>query len=347
MSRPATSQAAIEYTFTDLGTLGGLSSAGVSINASGQVTGNADTPNNASHAFFYDGTMHDIGTFTSGYGSDPSEGYAINDAGQVVGSSADHGYAQYHAFFWDGTLHELPPLGRDYVGQAFGINSIGQITGGGFFYDGVAMRELPTLGGRASIGYGINNAGQITGGSNITLDTDNIQHAFLYDGTVHDLGTLGGTNSVGMTINKNGWIAGQADLAGDMAFHAFLYDGAMHDLGTLGGTSSFADGINASGIVVGEASQPGDIRDHAFLYSNTRGMVDLNLLIDPQSEWELISANGINDSGQITGLAINSDYDYRAFLLSPVPEPGSLALFCVGVAAIVALRRSVGFCGRA
>ena len=47
----------------DLGTLGGTSSVGVAINASGQVTGYADTAGGDTHAFLWDGTrMQDLGT---------------------------------------------------------------------------------------------------------------------------------------------------------------------------------------------------------------------------------------------------------------------------------------------
>ena len=50
-------------TLLDLGTLGGKSSEGVAINASGQVTGSAYTADGELHAFLWDGTtMQDLGT---------------------------------------------------------------------------------------------------------------------------------------------------------------------------------------------------------------------------------------------------------------------------------------------
>ena len=56
------------YTVTDLGTLGGNSSAAYGINASGQVVGQARLAGNTvSHAFLYSGgTMIDIGTTLNG-----------------------------------------------------------------------------------------------------------------------------------------------------------------------------------------------------------------------------------------------------------------------------------------
>ncbi len=61
-------------------------------------------------------------------------------------------------------------------------------------------------------------------------------------------------------------------------------------------------------------------------------MVDLNTLIGPASGWILNSANAINDLGQITGTG-TFDGVNRAFLLTPVPEPGSLLLIAMAFGA--------------
>jgi probable HAF family extracellular repeat protein len=65
-------------TMVDLGTLGGSESQGVALNASGQVTGAAETAEGVEHAFLWDGTtMLDLGTLSE-FGS---QGLAIKRFG--------------------------------------------------------------------------------------------------------------------------------------------------------------------------------------------------------------------------------------------------------------------------
>ena len=77
--------------------------------------------------------------------------------------------------------------------------------------------------------------------------------------------------------------------------------------------------------------------DSAVLYENGIA-VDLNSLISPGSSFTLNRANAINDAGAIVGngqLAGNT----HAFLLTPVPEPGSITLLLCGLASLALLRR--------
>ncbi|HEX5242154.1 MAG TPA: hypothetical protein VFW23_02745 [Tepidisphaeraceae bacterium] len=111
----------------------------------------------------------------------------------------------------------------------------------------------------------------------------------------------------------------------------------MTDLGTLGGgTFSEGYGINDAGQVVGEAYDS-NILAHAFIYTNGT-MQDLNLLIDPNSGWQLGFAYGINDAGQITGYG-QLDGENHAFLLTPTPEPGACAVALVAALGLLRRRR--------
>jgi probable HAF family extracellular repeat protein len=74
-----------QYVVTDLGTLGGTSSAAFSINDSGQITGGSDTSGQITHAFFYSGgSMSVLGT--------TAEARAINNSDQIAGTSGGLAY---------------------------------------------------------------------------------------------------------------------------------------------------------------------------------------------------------------------------------------------------------------
>src|SRR5262245_52541256 len=77
------------YTIIDLGTLGGTSSVGQGLNASGQVTGYAETTGGGTHAFVISApyaSMIDVGTPGAS-----SVGYGINDFGIVTGTQTGSG----------------------------------------------------------------------------------------------------------------------------------------------------------------------------------------------------------------------------------------------------------------
>ena len=330
-------QAQDGFTVTDLG---GTYSEGFRINASGQVAGSTYVNGNF-HAFLYSsGNMVDLGTLP---GFPASYAAGINSSGQAVGASVDNvSTFNSQAFLYSGgTMTSLGTLLGTFS-YARDINDLGQIVGGSgtgvnshaFLYSGGAVTDLGTLGGVESSGTGINNHGQICGWSGIATQS---QHAFLYSGgTMMDIGTLrGNTFSAAVDINDSGQVTGysggctvnqvaylqtgRVNCQGRGALHAFLYSGGrMIDLGTLpSGARSQGFGINNDGSVVGFSSGIRFAR-HAFLYSNGR-IRDLNNLIPANSGWTLLQADGINDSGQITGQGLNPQQQLRAFLLTPAP----------------------------
>ena len=86
---------------------------------------------------------------------------------------------------------------------------------------------------------------------------------------------------------------------------------------------------------MGKAYPAGDAEYHAFLFNGTT-MTDLNTLINPISGWTLVEAQDINDIGQIVGYGFNSGGQEHAFLLTPVPEPSTGFLLCIGVVSLLA-----------
>ena len=101
LGTPANAQAP-RYSITDLGTLGGGTSKGYGIDASGQVTGVAVTAKGTLHAFLY--TEHALRDLNSMI--DPrvaahvilGSGRGINDDGSIVANGVDSRTGETHAY---------------------------------------------------------------------------------------------------------------------------------------------------------------------------------------------------------------------------------------------------------
>src|SRR5881394_3735400 len=74
-----------------------------------------------------------------------------------------------------------------------------------------SITDLGTLGGANSYAGGINNAGQVTGRSetgNFVGSNLPVEHAFLFDGTMHDISVATPYQGLGFAINSAGHVAG-------------------------------------------------------------------------------------------------------------------------------------------
>ncbi len=252
------------------------------------------------------GTMAALPTL----GGNNAQAWGANDSGQIVGvaetSSADANCTppqilDYEAVIWtpaQGLVQKLPPYHGDKVSAAIGINSIGQVVGA----SGACAPISPAI----------------------------ASHAVLWNnGTPISIGSLGGKlGNVAYAINSAGQVAGVSDLKGDNTAHAFFWQSGqgMLDLGTLPGDFlSIAYSINDSGQVVGSSCDV-NFNCRAFLWQNG-SMYDLNALISSTSSLYLVSANDLNNYGEIVGQAFDQKSGtLPAFVATPNNNNGNSQL---------------------
>lgn len=354
LSAGANQACAQSYKYTDLGN--GYAEA---INNAGQITGYSlvcCTQNALLWTVRANGSVSKTSLTSLGGGS--SQASAINSSGQVVGVSANAATGFNEAALWSsGTITDLTVQSGNSFYGASAINDAGLVAGStansqAAVWNGTTVSDLGTLGGSSSTANGINNAGQVVGYS-YTAGSAGIYHATLWNGTTAtDLGTLPGASggsSIANAINNSGQIVGSSAAVpahGVFASHATLWNGTSAiDLGTLGGNTSSANAINNAGQIVGNSFLAGNTVEHAVLWNGTTA-TDLNSFLSASrvsAGWVLVTANGINNNGWITGYAYNALTDAEdAFLLAPVPEPQTGALMLGGLGLIGLLMRRRG-----
>lgn len=283
----------------------------VDINNAGVMAGNIAATETTTHAaLLVRGKIIDLGTL----GGPNSSASAINEAGQVAGTS-DTRYPQTpHAFLYTrGRMIDVDGRGAGLFSSGIGLNNKGQVVGQfrtandrlhAFVSTSQGLRDLGTLGGDVSFGWDINDAGIVVGESVIddpASEPFEPFHPFVYrKGVMRDLGVLQGgprTANAAQEINNAGQIAGYSEVNG--AFHIFFYErGMMTDLGFFGGRQLSVNDMNERGSFVGTAQAPGD--SVPFLYTGGQ-LYDINTLIVWSGGWRVQGANGINDRGQIVG----------------------------------------------
>ncbi|HEX4425720.1 MAG TPA: hypothetical protein VH079_10000 [Terriglobales bacterium] len=296
------------YTLTNLGTLRQGSARVHGINSQGQIVGGSGHPHGSdTHAFLWTkkGGMKDLGFLSGG---DYSVAMAINDAGQVVGTS--NSTNGIHGFLWtnaDG-LTQLPSLQGTDNSSAYAIDQSGQIAGASgshaALWMGNSIKDLGALGGTWSEAHGLNNAGQVVG----VADTPSGSRAFLWaDGSgMKDLGVLpDDSSSRANHISDQGEVVGASEGMGGVRAFLWTNSGGMRALASLpSGGYSEAFGINSLGQVVGQSGS--SVGTRAVLWSGG-SVTDLNdLVMDLPVGTILTGAFSINDQGQIVAFGVSN-----------------------------------------
>ena len=287
------------------------------INNQGQVTGNVEVDSsdfyglgiyNVRHPFLWEtGVIADLAP-QSGL----SLAFGINDAGTVVGDNDNV------AVVWQNGQRILLDAQESQTGSGRAINQLGHVTGYSagravIWHDGLKT----DLGIDGFYSTGINDADQVCG----QLSTADFYGAIVWQaGVITPIPALGSDAGYVETdaydINSAGQVVGLSSHS-DNTYHAFIWQNGAIDLGVLGVsltsfTESAATAINDLGQVVGQSTTAADGNPHGFLWKDANGngasdpheMVDLNALLPADSEWEIITATGINSSGQIVGFGI-------------------------------------------
>ena len=311
------------YTLHDLGTLPGESfSVAWGINASGQVVGWSGV--SPTRAFLY----------TNGSGMVELPGLpgqvftlarGINDVGVVVGGGWASGVPE-QAIRW--TAGVPAPLGvLDGTSESWDINRSGVSIGSSPAPGSMVTHAFihTDAGGMVDIApdqnataYDVSDRGFVTG----TLGNG----AFLWspDAGLQFLGSLPGyAYGNGRAVNNAGQVAGFAINATGNASRVFRYTPGvgMVNLGGVG-ESNVVWGMNSQGDFVGQGSPTAGLK-RAFVYTDAGGLQALNDVIDASPRWFLLSANDINDAGQIVGYGLDNVTGLqKAFRLDPIPRLG-------------------------
>lgn len=303
------------YTVQDAGPAGGVA---LGLNASAVVVGTtgAAAPRMAFLTLFGSGPM-----LIPGLGGTDADDLAlgVHSDGWAVGASRVN-FSPRPVRFGPGSAIDLAPLAGS--GVAHAVNEAGAIAG--WVADPGVTAVLWSNGSRADVpgtlyaqAYALNNAGVLTG--TYYSAAHNGLRAFTWSAGAAPivLPSLGGITAEGHGINDQGDVVGDSYREGSFDEIAALWTstGTLVDLGTLGGEASSARDINNLRQIVGSAlNASGQAR--AFLSEAGAQMVDLNTLLPADSGWVLLSANAINDAGQIAGEGL-FDGQRRAFLLTP------------------------------
>ncbi|MCM5679575.1 DUF3466 family protein [Schlegelella sp. S2-27] len=330
----------------------GANATGLGLNNQGQVIGHLASLHGPAQgqAFVWDsqGGMRGLGTL----GGIHSTAYDINDGGQVVGvyelsAGRTHAFIHNHA-----GMRALNIPGAS-SSSALGINAKGHVTGGvtldgGFrapyIHDGSDVHVVGD--GRCCLsGSAINDHGDMAV-NNTQLGPFDLPllQAFVYrNGELIELGTLsGGSNSVAADINNRGQVVGWSNADNDLLdTRGFVWDehSGMVDLSSFadGAVATSANAINEHGEVVGALRNHRPSSYSAYLYSDGI-VIDLQTRLDPRTgaNWLLNEARAINDHGQIVVSAFDAlTFDTATLLLTPVPEPQTLALLFAGLGVVL------------
>ncbi|MDT8431209.1 MAG: fibronectin type III domain-containing protein [Bacteroidales bacterium] len=272
-----------------LGTLGRPDISPYFINNNGEISGEALMPNGTYMPFFWrNDTIISLGpVIPAANWTVPT---AMNDSGVVVG------WARYASIFSAG-FEKAFSWKSDVLGRNLG-------TLGGEIY-------IPSYNRVTSRAIDVNNQGQIVGYSPAAIDSQAIQHGFIWEnGHMRDLDSSRVLSPI--AINDNGHVL---VTEGGTAAKLMVWNspGSTKTIGTLGGPRSNGKDITENGFVYGSSqtdhvSCNGSYSEHAFIW-NGNDIIDLGTMGGENS-----MALDMNNNGQVVGEAELFNGQKHAFI---------------------------------
>lgn len=325
---PVAAPAAAGWTIVDLGTLGGQETIAADINEAGDIVGTSTLANGSRRAFLYrSGRMTDLGTLA---GDDGSSAVAINNLGQVAGSSGLSASGVSRIFTYDdGRMSEAAlPFGAAH--RVRDINDAGDVLvnyyhtshGGctspnpGCNYIFRKNARHLDLQGQIATGREISNAGVVLAHAGNSREPTVLYN--IHDGSRITIGAIPGGpvhpyHMAPDDMNDTGEVVGHSGYG-----RPFIYkNGTVADINTvIDGAIASLSGMNDRGDIAGTLRT--DTGSTVFLAANGGKAVDLNSLAAVrQANWTLESVTRLNNARQMIGQGIDAQGRRRAFLLTP------------------------------
>jgi probable HAF family extracellular repeat protein len=328
------------------------------VNDAGQAVGYYVDANGVNHAFLYDADgAHTLAVPIIDGKEVDAQAYAINDAGQIVGSvqiwnldtftveqapgglwnAADP--MTYSLIEGDDAAIALTPSDINNDGSVVGLKanlSTGEAfhgfvwtAEGGVVDYGTTDTSDPSINASWS---GINDAGQLVGVWNFQFAVGHAAVGMV--GTPEMLPMSVASDAVesgAVAINEAGVRVGYMDVAGNGNRVPVVFDEAGNateiEGATLGLPKGDALGINDAGVIVGRADDFATLTFKAFVYVDGVAYDVLDVVDNDGGFGYLLTAKAVNESGVIVGLARVGDFGVGSYLLTPI---GSDAVFADG-----------------